>query len=100
MERKLTAEEIVALVIPEGWELDNCGSFFAFTGGEAGVRTLTFKNLLPPVEYEWVTDKKPREPKAGDWVICRPFGGYELCRLQEGQRLSPQLCFERREVKR
>jgi hypothetical protein len=91
--KKLTAEEKLAQIEPEGYEFETCGIFFAPPGEEVAVRSVLFRKLPPPVEYEWVTPKEERVPAPGDWV----FVNNEMIQVRPGEVWNhKRLCFERR----
>jgi hypothetical protein len=93
MERKkLTAEEIVARITPEGYEYVGSGAPRPL-GPDCFVVTVEFHKLPPPVEYEWVTPKEERVPAPGDWV----FVNNEMIQVRPGEVWNhKRLCFERR----
>ncbi len=93
----LRAAEIVAAIMPEGYEYEAAGDVEPDTQAKHVWRRVSFRRIAPPVEYEYVTDGKERKPRPGDWIPMH--GGFSEVRAGD-INFESQLCYRRVEVKR
>jgi len=99
----IEAAKILDAITPAGYEYDSHEDSTKWPSGLHCQRVVNFRRVVPPVEYEYVTDGKIRKPEANDWVLDDEGDGVmvwkEVRRCVTGL-LPPQLCYRRIEVKK
>lgn len=105
----LRASDTLRKITPEGFEYTGeirkpkDGEFVIFEGhvvevgypGAFGCEYPILRRIQPPLEYKYVTESKPRNPRTGDWCWFR--GAWTLV-TEEWTVEGLFLCATRREV--